>query len=399
MPIGYLITVVLMRLATWFALTPPRRPALLRRSVVIPGGVVNEIPLVVLAFLAASTGLAFGQGDIDTIPAWACVGLAAATTAALIVVAYRATLARPALMRALDAGLGSGAPGSRLLSAPGPGSLAKSSLLPWSLPRRDLERLGDIPYGDEGRHNLLDVYSRRGERPGGPTLVYFHGGGYFSGGKRREARPLLHRLAAEGWTCISANYRLRPSASLPDHLIDAKKVIAWARTHVGDSQGEPAPIFVAGSSAGGHLAALAALTPNVRSLQPGFESADTSVSAAICLYAYFGNYYGRGADSSPLGHVGADAPPFFIAQGDLDTHSARFLALARGFAEGLSDVSASPVVYAELPGAQHAFDIFGSVRFAVAVDAIVASARSVGAPGSARSPRSAAPGGRRARIG
>ena len=52
---------------------------------------------------------------------------------------------------------------------------------------------------------------------------------------------------------------------------------------------DPAVVFVAGSSAGGHLAAMAALTPNDPRFQPGFERADTSVTAAICLYGYYGS--------------------------------------------------------------------------------------------------------------
>ncbi len=47
-------------------------------------------------------------------------------------------------------------------------------------------------------------------------------------------------------------------------------------------------MFVAGSSAGAHLAASAALTPRAPAFQPGFEDADTSVTAAICLYGYYG---------------------------------------------------------------------------------------------------------------
>jgi hypothetical protein len=46
--------------------------------------------------------------------------------------------------------------------------------------------------------------------------------------------------------------------------------------------------------------------------------------------------------------------------------------VARHFADTLSGVSTNPVVYAELPGAQHAFDLFGSLRFELAVDAIEA---------------------------
>jgi acetyl esterase/lipase len=47
---------------------------------------------------------------------------------------------------------------------------------------------------------------------------------------------------------------------------------------------DPAVVFVAGRSSGGHLASLAALTPNDPAFQPGFEHADTSVTAAISLY-------------------------------------------------------------------------------------------------------------------
>ena len=46
---------------------------------------------------------------------------------------------------------------------------------------------------------------------------------------------------------------------------------------------------MAGSSAGAHLAAMAALTPDEPAFQPGFEDADTTVTAAVCLYGYYGD--------------------------------------------------------------------------------------------------------------
>ena len=119
--------------------------------------------------------------------------------------------------------------------------------------------------------------------------------------------------------CVSANYRLRPAARHPDHLIDLKKVIAWVREHGHEYGADPALLFVSGSSAGGHMASLAALTPNDPAFQPGFEDADTSVTAAIGLNGWYGSYYGQGATSSPLAHVRPDAPPFFVAHGDHDT--------------------------------------------------------------------------------
>src|SRR5690606_38943743 len=131
-----------------------------------------------------------------------------------------------------------------------------------------------------------------------------------------------------------------------------------------------ATLFVAGSSAGGHMAALAALTQNDPAFQPGFEDADTSVTGAICLNAWYGSYYGQGPESSPHTHISADAPPFFLAHGDKDTLVS--VADPRSFARQLRQTSAAPVVYAELKGGHHAFDLFHSLRFEAVIDAIEA---------------------------
>ncbi|MFI6978511.1 alpha/beta hydrolase [Embleya sp. NPDC050154] len=166
---------------------------------------------------------------------------------------------------------------------------------------------------------------------------------------------------------MSANYRLRPAAQHPDHLIDLKKVIAWVRAHAHEYGADPDTLVVSGSSAGGHMAAPAALTPGDPAYQPGFADADTSVTAAISLNGYHGGYFDRDDESSPVFHVRPDAPPFLIVHGDADTMVP--VENARAFTNALRSVSCNPVVYAELPGAQHAFDLFRSVRFEAVVDA------------------------------
>jgi dipeptidyl aminopeptidase/acylaminoacyl peptidase len=72
--------------------------------------------------------------------------------------------------------------------------------------------------------------------------------------------------------------------------------------------------------------------------------------------------------ASPIRYVGADAPPFFVLHGRND--SVIPVEQARGFVARLREVSRQPVVYAELPFAQHGFDIFGSVRAAHAAVAV-----------------------------
>ena len=303
--------------------------------------------------------------------------LAVLTLAGLAVVLWRGLQAGPIVARALSDGLGSGwraeaapeltarlarrRPWARLLFAP------------FAVRRPDVIRQADVVYGPAGRPNLLDVYRPRSGVVTGPCLVYFHGGGYRSGRKNREARALIYRLASQGWLCVSANYRLAQNAPYPAPLVDAKRVIAWMREHAPSYGADPASIVVAGSSAGAHLAAMAALTPNAVALQPGFERADTHVSAAVCLYGFYGSpsWIDRepGAPSAPIDHVDDDAPPMLIAHGTHDSFVN--VSAARDFVEQFRSAAPKrPLVYLELPGAQHTFDLYHSVRFHAVIDAV-----------------------------
>ncbi len=130
--------------------------------------------------------------------------------------------------------------------------------------------------------------------------------------------------------------------------------------------------MIAGSSAGAHLAATAALTARNARFQPGFEHVDTAVDGVVALGGYFGAIETRGAPSTPLDYGHGRAPPFLVIHGDLDTVVA--VDHARAFVSELRARSARPVSFAELPGAHHAFDLFHSIRFEAVVDAVDAFA-------------------------
>jgi acetyl esterase/lipase len=360
-PLGYLIGIVVVCVGVLFALAPPRRPRPLREIGFFYGLVVNELPFLFAYGLIASSILALVDGDLAGPGGWVTAGLTALPLAGLGVLVARATTAPGAVDAALEQAIGVRPKHrnrlARILFAPLPGNPA-------------IERIGNLRYGEHAL-NRLDVYRHRSRPTGGPVLVYLHGGGYYSGNKRREGKPLLHRLAGQGWVCISADYRLRPSAGWPDHLVDAKKVIAWAREHAAEYGGDPNQIFMAGSSAGGHLSAICALTPNAPELQPGFEEADTTIAAAIPLYGWFGGYYDDPAIlSAPMDYATPEAPPFFVVHGDRDSIAP--VEMAREFVDSLREVSTSPVAYAELPGGQHVFDMFHSLRDEAVIDGIEA---------------------------
>ena len=93
------------------------------------------------------------------------------------------------------------------------------------------------------------------------------------------------------------------------------------------------------------------------------------MNAAICLHGYYGQPGSQDTEPFwPLAYPGAGAPPLFIAHGDRD--SLIPVETARLFAEQMRSGSASPVIYAELPAAQHGFDRFHSIRFERVVDAV-----------------------------
>ncbi len=380
MPYGFLATVVVWGTCTAVALAPPG-PRRTRPSspTFWLAYVVSELPFLVAAGLAVPTLQAGLDGDLGTPVGAVALALALATWVGLGLVVRRGLRARTALEAALARALGPGGPrgrsGGGCWIPPGLGS-RWGRVLAWPFPGPGpgVERLGNLAYGP-GRHHRLDLYRPRGRPADGPTLVYLHGGAFRHGSKRRGAQPILRRLAARGWTCVSADYRLAPAAVFPDQLVDVKAVLAWVRGEGPNHGADPTRVVAAGSSAGAHLVATAALTSGQAEFQPGFEEDDTTVDAVVALGGYYGAIGTRGPASSPADHLNAGAPPFLVVHGDLDTIVA--VDDARDFVARLRAASARPVAYAELPGAHHAFDLFHSIRAEAVADAIAAFAERV----------------------
>jgi acetyl esterase/lipase len=262
--------------------------------------------------------------------------------------------------------------------------------------RRYVEKTNTVVYGPHGRANLADIWRRRDLPRDGkaPVLVQVPGGGWVIGRRRPQAYPLMSNLAARGWVCVSLNYRVSPVHTWPDHIVDVKQALAWVKENIANYGGDPGFVAITGGSAGGHLSALAALTPNDPKFQPGFEDADTSVVAAVPVYGRYDWFSTQGegrpefvwllekfvvkrkfaahrdiyVHASPIRQLRADAPPFFVLHGTDD--SLIPVGEAQEFVEELRAVSKSPVAYAELPNAQQAFDIFGSPRAHQSAEAV-----------------------------
>jgi acetyl esterase/lipase len=245
------------------------------------------------------------------------------------------------------------------------------------------------------RRQKLDVYMPHAapERPR-PAIVQVHGGAWVIGSRHEQGVPLLMHLAANGWVGFNVDYRLSPRATWPAQIVDVKRAIAFVREHADEYDVDPSFVAITGGSAGGHLSALAALTPNEPELQPGFEQADTSVVAAVPFYGVYdlldeegvhlkavhqvlerAVFKARRRDdperfkaASPLHRVHADAPPMFVIAGENDTLIG--VEEPRRFVDRLRQVSREPVLYAEMKGGQHAFDLVPSWRSVPVIEAV-----------------------------
>jgi len=360
------------------------------------GWLTSELALHHIFWQAVATGLFVWAGALEAWPGKLGLAIALGSWVALGLHYLRGFEARAVIERALDEALPGGyvARIAPTLRAELPQEIEWAPILrPFPIRAPEVECTRDIVFARAAAQDLkLDVYRPRdGRGPGGaercPVFFYIHGGGWVIGSKDTQGLPIVNHLASQGWFCVNVNYRLSPGATFPEHLIDLKRALHWVRSEGPAWGADPSFVAVAGGSAGGHLAALMALSQDEAEYQPGFEDTDTSVQAAIPIYGVYdfvdaGRSWGhdglgpflerhvlkttRAEDpkafekASPLHRIGPDAPPFFVVHGASDTLVPP--GEAREFVQAFRERARAPIVHAEIPGAQHAFELFPSVR-------------------------------------
>lgn len=164
-----------------------------------------------------------------------------------------------------------------------------------------------IEYGRAGDIALpLDLVTPRATTGSGPAVIWLHGGGWYAGSRADGITYWCSLLAAQGFVVASVDYRLSGDAPFPAQIHDVKAAIRWMRDNARTYHVDPDRIGIMGHSAGGHLAALAAVTGDVPALEGdcGSPGESSHVQAA--------------AIASPISHVGSGAPPLLIAHGTLD---------------------------------------------------------------------------------
>ena len=190
----------------------------------------------------------------------------------------------------------------------------------------------------------LDVWQAQ-TREDVPTVIYYHGGGWFFG-DRTGALPYLMPWLARGWNVVNVEYRMSGTALAPAAVEDARCALRWVYRNAKQFHLDTDRIIVTGHSAGGHLALMAGMLTEDAGLDnnclsdPNYGELPLKVAAIVDWYgptdvgdlldganrktyavAWLGSLPDRKAMAervSPLTYVRAGLPPILMIHGDSD---------------------------------------------------------------------------------
>jgi acetyl esterase/lipase len=138
---------------------------------------------------------------------------------------------------------------------------------------------------DTKRELLCDIWQPSDGNASGLAFIYLHGGGWTLFDKDFLTRPFFRHLVSQGHTVMDVSYRLCPEVDFFGMIGDIKHAIAWMKGNADQYGVNPEKIFLAGGSAGGHLALLAGYTPEHPELTPeDITNVDLSVRGVISYY-------------------------------------------------------------------------------------------------------------------
>ena len=285
-PYAFLAVTLVGAVAVLMAYRPIRREPFTIFSFTL-GWVAGELAFQNIVWQMVASALFIRFGALDGWAGWLGLGLAVVAWFGLLGLGVAGIRAADVVGRSLDEVRSETFPVPDLPTDPTWGKWWRvTRAIPFK--SRAVDVVHDIDYAGDGQsRHRLDVYRsklRPPDAPPAPVMVYIHGGAWIIGDKREQGKPMMFELVARGWVCVAINYRLSPKATWPDHIVDAKRAVAWVKEHIADYGGDPSFVAVSGGSAGGHLCALLALSPGDPEYQPGFEGADTSVQACVPFY-------------------------------------------------------------------------------------------------------------------
>lgn len=196
------------------------------------------------------------------------------------------------------------------------------------VPESGYQHQADIQYGDLPRHKL-DVYqpvkSTGSKTPA--TVIFFYGGGW-EAGEKADYKFVAEALTSQGIMVVIPDYRVFPEVVFPEFIEDAAQSVAWTKQHIAEYGGDPEQLFIAGHSAGAHIAAMVTLNPvylqqvemqpqQLRGMIGLAGPYDFLPLKSETLKQIFGDESSQW-QSQPVNYVTTDHPPMLLLVGNDD---------------------------------------------------------------------------------
>lgn len=243
----------------------------------------------------------------------------------------------------------------------------------------NVDVIRDVSFGPHERQSY-DVYLPKGAERPLPVVVFLHPGAW----SRRDKRAVRVMFALEhGFALVSIGYRLAQHARFPAQVQDVNAGLGHLLAHAADYGIDPARVVISGTSAGAHLGSLAVLARDVEAFDPVKDFAPRGVVSIYGAYDMLGLLAAQDdieidhtssesplglmtgglpaehtsllQSMSPLAHIRADAPPFYVLHGMAD-HVLPWSQSA-DFASALAHAGV-PVRFEPVPGAGHGDERF-----------------------------------------
>ena len=220
----------------------------------------------------------------------------------------------------------------------------------------------------DAEHGLtMHLYAPEQPEPPRPGVLFVHGGGWQGGCATWHLRQAC-ALAEHGYVAATIDYRLAPAHRWPTPLEDVKAAVSWLKERAPSLGLDPNRVVIAGASAGGHLAALVAVTTDdvagavlwypvldlERFARAGGDVAGVSVDAV--LDDFLGVHTGPLLrEASPITYVTPSCPPVLTLTGGRDELTTP--AQMEGFHQALVEAGV-PNRLLVVPGKGHQFDLY-----------------------------------------
>lgn len=206
-----------------------------------------------------------------------------------------------------------------------------------------MKTLLNIPYSKiDPEIRLIDIFLPEPETATGAGILFIHGGGW-RGGAKHAWHSVMKHFCELGYTCASPEYHFAPKWQYPKQIEDVRLAMDFFRRNAAEYGFDPQRVGVWGSSSGGHLAALLAVTTaeDERGMSEEITDRRTQPAAAVCLCSVltvhpYESHAGippmlldfmgttedenpeKIRDASPIDLIRGTEPPFLMIVGDID---------------------------------------------------------------------------------